>query len=97
MGVPTLTMKMARGMYGHNGELVMKSVSLGDWVAESLDEYRDRAVTMANDCEMLASLRARLRPTLLASPLCNAERFARHLEEAFHGMARSAAFIPESA
>jgi protein O-GlcNAc transferase len=39
MGVPTLTLRMARGMYGHNGELVMKSVGLDEWVVDSIEEY----------------------------------------------------------
>jgi predicted O-linked N-acetylglucosamine transferase (SPINDLY family) len=91
MGVPTLTLRMARGMYGHNGELVMKSVGLDDWVTESVDEYRERAIAFAGNPEWLLSLRASLRQALLSSPLCAAERFARNLEVAFHGMVRMSA------
>ncbi|NVN90563.1 MAG: tetratricopeptide repeat protein [Desulfuromonadales bacterium] len=88
MGVPTLTLKMSRGMYGHNGELVMKSVGLDDWVAESIKDYRERARKLAADLEGLSALRSTLRQTLLASPLCAAERFAGNLEDAFRGMIR---------
>jgi protein O-GlcNAc transferase len=88
MGVPTLTLKMSRGMYGHNGELVMKSVGLDDWVVESFQEYRERAVSLASNPDWLAVLRMNLRQALLSSPLCAAERFARNLEDAFQGMAR---------
>jgi predicted O-linked N-acetylglucosamine transferase (SPINDLY family) len=86
MGVPTLTLSMARGMYGHNGELVMKSVGLEEWVAGSVEEYRERAIAFAGNTEWLATLRKSLRQALLSSPLCNAERFACNLEEAFRGM-----------
>jgi predicted O-linked N-acetylglucosamine transferase (SPINDLY family) len=86
MGVPTLTMRMARGMFGHNGELIMKSVGLDEWVVESIEEYRERAVALAGNPAWLATLRSSLRDALLSSPLCAAERFARNLESAFRGM-----------
>jgi predicted O-linked N-acetylglucosamine transferase (SPINDLY family) len=86
MGVPTLTLRMERGMFGHNGELIMKLVGLDDWVVESIEEYRERAVAFAAKSDWLASLRLGLRQALLSSPLCTAERFARNLEQAFIGM-----------
>ena len=89
MGVPTLTLAMPRGMYGRNGELVLKSLGLGRWVAESAGEYREKAVTLAADLRGLAALRQGLRQTFLSSPLCAADRFAGHLEEAFRGMVRA--------
>jgi predicted O-linked N-acetylglucosamine transferase (SPINDLY family) len=86
MGVPTVTLKMARGMYGHNGELVMKLVGLEEWVAGTVDEYRDKSVSLAGDLKKLAVIRMGLRQALLSSPLCDAARFARKLEHAFLGM-----------
>jgi predicted O-linked N-acetylglucosamine transferase (SPINDLY family) len=88
MGVPTVTLKMSRGMYGHNGELVMKSVGLDEWVAGSIEEYKELALSYAANIEGLAAIRSGLRQALLSSPLCAAERFAVNLEHAFHGMAR---------
>jgi predicted O-linked N-acetylglucosamine transferase (SPINDLY family) len=88
MGVPTLTLRMDRGMFGHNGELIMKSVGLDEWVTGSVNEYRERARAFAANPEWLATLRMSLRQALLSSPLCAAERFARNLEDAFHGMVR---------
>lgn len=86
MGVPTLTLRMARGIAGHNGELIMKSVGLADWVAQSIDEYVEKAQTFARDAATLADIRSGLRQRLLGSPLCDGDRFARHLENAFNGM-----------
>jgi predicted O-linked N-acetylglucosamine transferase (SPINDLY family) len=89
MGVPTLTMRMTRGMYGHNGELIMKMTGLDDWVTESVEAYRDRAVAFAANPEWLATLRTGLREALLSSSLCAPDRFARNLEDAFRGMIRT--------
>jgi len=86
MGVPTLTMRSARGMVGHNGELIMISLGLGEWVAGSFDEYVEKARVFAADTAALACVRSGLRQRLLNSPLCNAERFAGHLGNAFKGM-----------
>lgn len=86
MGVPTLTLGLAHGLYGHNGELVMTSVGLAEWVATSEDDYVAKARVLTEDIGRLAELRPRLRQRLLDSPLCAAQRFAGHLEEAFRGM-----------
>lgn len=86
MGVPTLTLKMERGLYSRYGELIMKSVGLADWVAESVDEYIGKALAFSRDMARLAQIRSGLRDQLLNSPLCNAPRFANNLELALRGM-----------
>jgi len=53
---------------------------LPEWIAEDTEDYVARAITFANDLEGLAEVRAQLRARLLASPLCDAPRFARNLE-----------------
>ena len=50
------------------------------------DEYVQRAREMAGSIDHLASLRASLRPRLLASKLCRAVEFMRGLEDAYEGM-----------
>jgi len=89
MGVPTLTLSLPHGIYGHNGELIMKSVGLAEWVAETEDDYVSKAKRLTEDINRLEVLRPRLRQRLLDSPLCDAERFARNLEDAFRGMVRA--------
>jgi predicted SAM-dependent methyltransferase len=86
MGVPSLTLKMSRGIYSHTGELIMRSVGLTSWVAESVEECVEKALEFANDLQGLAQIRAGLRGQLLTSPLCNAPRFALNLESALRGM-----------
>ena len=60
--------------------------NLPGWVAESPDDFVARALAFAADMEALATLRQNLRRRFLASPLCDAPRFARNLEAAFEGM-----------
>ena len=86
MGVPTLTLPTARGMVGHNGELIMKTLGLGNWVAQSSEQYVAQALAFAGDPAGLAEIRSGLRRRLLNSPLCDGERFAGHLEAALKGM-----------
>jgi predicted O-linked N-acetylglucosamine transferase (SPINDLY family) len=59
---------------------------LEDWVATSKEKYVAKAIALASDLPRLAALRAGLRQQVLACPLFDAPRFARHLEDALWGM-----------
>lgn len=85
MGVPVLCRRGDRFL-SHICESLLQSAGLGDWIATSDDDYVARAVAFASDAQQLQALRARLRAQLIASPLCDAPRFARNLEDALHGM-----------
>lgn len=85
MGVPVLTLHGGR-FIGHVGESILRSAGLADWVAADRDDFIRKAAAFAADLDGLASLRARLRAQFVASPVCDAPRFARNLEDAFHGM-----------
>lgn len=87
MGVPTLTLKGDRYV-AHMSESILRNVGLPEWIAADEDDYVAKAVHYAADLDGLAALRAQLRERLLASPLCDAPRFARHLEQAFRQMWR---------
>ena len=86
MGVPTLTLKMPRGIYSYNGELIMKSVGLADLVADSVGGYIKNAQRIIQDIPQLAQIRSGLRDQLLNSPLCNAPIFAKNLQLALRKM-----------
>jgi len=86
MGAPTLTLKMMRGIYSYNGELIMRSVGLDDWVAGSIDEYIGKTLKLCRDIPRLAHIRSGLRAQLLSSPLCDAPRFAGNLDSALRSM-----------
>ncbi|QTO18860.1 tetratricopeptide repeat protein [Burkholderia seminalis] len=85
MGVPVIGMKGGR-FVTHICESLLHAAGMGDWIADDEASYLAKAVASAQDCDGLAALRATLRERTLASPLCDAARFARNLEDAFHGM-----------
>jgi predicted O-linked N-acetylglucosamine transferase (SPINDLY family) len=85
MGVPVLTLHGSR-FIGHVGESILNSAGLPDWVAADRADFIHKAVSFAADLDGLAALRARLRDQFVASPVCDAPRFARNLEDAVYGM-----------
>lgn len=87
MGVPTLTLA-GDTMVSRQGASLLACAGQSDWVAEDESDYVARAIACASDLDRLARLRSTLRESVLASPLFDARRFARHLEEALLGMWR---------
>lgn len=87
MGVPVLTRRGDRFL-SHVGESILNNVGVPEWIADDDDDYIARAVAFAANLDGLSALRARLRQQLLASPVCDARRFAASLESAFRGMWR---------
>ncbi|MBY4696410.1 tetratricopeptide repeat protein [Burkholderia latens] len=85
MGVPVIGMKGGR-FVTHICESLLHAAGMGDWIAADEDAYLAKAIAFASDRDALAALRATLRERTLASPLCDAARFARNLEDAFDGM-----------
>jgi predicted O-linked N-acetylglucosamine transferase (SPINDLY family) len=85
MGVPVLTRRGDRFL-SHIGESILNTAGLPQWVAADDDDYVAKAVSFTADRASLGALRAGLREQLLASPLCDARRFARNLEDAFEAM-----------
>jgi protein O-GlcNAc transferase len=85
MGVPVLT---KRGDYflSHLGESIAHNTGLSDWIAADEDEYIAKAVQFSSDLDGLMKLRAGLREQVLASPLFDAPRFARHFVRAVWSM-----------
>ena len=83
MGVPTLALATP-GMLGRQGQALLQLVGLDDWVAHSDEAYVQRAIALAQDSdgtlETLRRLRRTLRATAQASPLFDAEAFARDFE-----------------
>lgn len=85
MGVPIITKRGDRFL-SHVGETILHNAGMRDWIAVDADDYVAKAVAFAANPEKLAKIRAGLRQQVLASPLFDAERFARHLEEALWKM-----------
>ncbi len=85
MGVPTLTLA-GETMLARQGASLMTAAGLADWVTTSRDEYVAQAIARAGDLPGLAALRRELRSRVRGSPLFDAPRFARNLEDALWGM-----------
>ena len=85
MGIPVLTLSGERFL-ARQGVGLLMNAGLPDWVASDHDDYVARAVTHASDLQKLAALRAKLRQQVLASPIYDAPRFAKHFEAALRGM-----------
>ena len=85
MGVPTVTLA-GNTLVSRQGASLLACAGLDDWIAADEDDYVARTLTHAADVDRLAQLRSALRPSVLASPLFDAPRFARHLEGALQGM-----------
>jgi predicted O-linked N-acetylglucosamine transferase (SPINDLY family) len=81
MGVPVVTKRGDR-LLSHQGECIARNAGLPDWIAADEDDYVARAAAFAADLPRLAALRGGLRTQVLASPLFDARRFARHFEDA---------------
>lgn len=87
MGVPVLTLRGNRFL-SRAGENIMKNLGLPEWIAENESGYLTKAAAFAADLPALATLRSGLRERALASPMFDAPRFARFIEEALWGMWR---------
>ena len=85
MGVPTLTLAGDR-LIGLQGASLLAAAGLKDWIAVTPEEYVAKALACSRDLAALAGLRAGLRARVLASPLFDAPRFARHFETAVWAM-----------
>jgi protein O-GlcNAc transferase len=82
MGVPVVTLA-GRTAVGRGGVSLLSQLQLTELIAHTEEEYVATATRLAGDVEWLGELRSTLRPRMLASPLCNAQDFARDVEEKF--------------
>jgi len=85
MGVPVLTLA-GQTFLSRQGVGLLTNAGLPEWIACDADDYVKRAVAHAGDLQSLSTLRAGLRSQVLASPIFDAPRFARHFEAALRGI-----------
>ncbi len=82
MGVPVVTLTgettMSRG-----GASILSTIGLPELIAHTPEEYHRIVIDWAQDMDRLASLRATLRQRMAQSPLMDAPRFARNIEQAY--------------
>ncbi|MDR3630594.1 MAG: tetratricopeptide repeat protein [Desulfocapsaceae bacterium] len=85
MGVPYVTLA-DRPSVGRVGSAILESAGHPEWIAQSEEEYIDRAMMLATDLDRLADLRATLRQEMQNSALRDEEGFTRNIEAAYQGM-----------
>lgn len=87
MGVPVIALlgdhhvaRVSASILAHSG--------LGELIADTSEDYVERAATLAADPDRLATYRRELRACLRAAPIMNHARFARDVEDAYRAMWR---------
>ncbi len=88
MGVPVVTLA-GRTPMSRNAIGPLTEVGLARLVAGTRDEYVAIAAALARDLPALAAIRTTLRAKMAASPLVDAKRFARQMEDAYRSMWRN--------
>ena len=85
MAVPVVTLA-GQLLAGRQTASMLANVGLADLIADDVDSYVALAVSLARDIARLDHLRASLRTTFAASPLCDHDKFTRALEHAYHDL-----------
>lgn len=88
-GLPVLTVK-GTNFASRVSESLLHAIDLPELIAETEEDYLNRAVSLAENPARLLEFRKRLEENRLKSPLFDAERFCRHLEQAYEMMAERA-------
>jgi predicted O-linked N-acetylglucosamine transferase (SPINDLY family) len=82
MGVPVVTLEQPM-IAGRQTLSMLRNVGLEKLVAADEQGYVEVAAKLAGDLDALARMRAKLRPCMAASPLIDAAKFTRNLEDAY--------------
>ena len=88
MGVPVIALRGDR-FISRVSASILHTAGFDDWIADDLDAYVEKAVRLARDIPALGRLRQTVRPQFMASPMCDAPRFARNFEAALRKMWRT--------
>jgi predicted O-linked N-acetylglucosamine transferase (SPINDLY family) len=82
MGVPVITLAGQRFIERHGASLVT-AVGHPEWVASSIEDYKEKVLALARNPEQRRQLRATQRDRMAASPLLDANDLATHIEAVF--------------
>ena|GEM_PF-137866 len=85
MGLPTLTLA-GQTLPGRQGSALMAQVGLDEFVAQTRDEYVDKAIVWSQKLSELAAIRSGMRSRILASTMRSQELVVHGLEAAMRQM-----------
>jgi protein O-GlcNAc transferase len=94
MGVPVVSLPQTRPV-SRQSQAFLTALGRTEWVAKNADDFIRIATSLAADPDRLALLRRAQRTRMRESPVCDARRFARHMEAALRGMWRSWCVSPQ--
>jgi len=92
MGAPVVTLA-GPSYHQRISHALLSHVGLQELSTNSVDEFVQRSVDLANDIESLRFLRQNLRPTLQASYLCDGPRYAKNFCDVMENVAREHGLI----
>ena len=87
MGVPVISLA-GKTHVSRVGASLLRTVGLGELVADSRDQYIQIATDLASDIQRLSQWRSSMRDRMLASPLMNQKEFARNLGDLLASVAK---------
>ena len=79
MGVPYISL-LGKTLGARGSSSILKTIGLGDWVSNSVDEYIKIAVEKASDLEALAKLRGELRGIFQNSVVGDSKKYCQIVE-----------------
>lgn len=85
MGVPVITLKGDRHASRVSAS-ILTQINHKELITDSIADYVDKAVNLANNLTCLSTLRNELRDQMYTSPLCDAEGFTRDIETVYQEM-----------
>jgi protein O-GlcNAc transferase len=82
MGIPVVTLA-GDLQVSRMGASILNSVGARDWIASSSDEYIAKAIKLALGPDFLAYIHAKMRESVIRSPLFDAKEFTKQMELAY--------------
>jgi predicted O-linked N-acetylglucosamine transferase (SPINDLY family) len=87
MGVPVISLE-GNSYVSRQGVSLLSNLGMQELIAESPEAYVEKAVRLCDDLPRLREIRPTLRKRMEQSPVMDARRFVRNLEEAYRQMWR---------
>lgn len=82
MGTPVIALNQIH----RTSASILHMIGHSEWIANNRTDYISRAVNLAQNLETLSQARSQLRHDVLASPVCDGNRFAYEVEMAYRHM-----------
>jgi predicted O-linked N-acetylglucosamine transferase (SPINDLY family) len=75
-GVPVVAWR-GRAQRGLQAAAMLRAIGLEDWIADTAEAYRDKALALANDHSLRAAVRAQIEERMPTAPFLDSQAYAR--------------------